>query len=341
MDTVFSNMKRVLILAACSLPLSSCDKAREIAGKAKTAVENRVEEVKEDVTGQAPAAEAAAPADANLQSLVDQTEDGYVFRKDLPYPTRLKVKVTESTRFKGRHFESSLFGAGVGTIDGEFQSGQELEMQGGTVAVTFQEYAFVPAVIPTAGEAVETRKVLRKGGRLDLVRKDLKWAPAGNTRDFSVLAMMANTDADLELSRDCVMPRPFWFGKGRMKIGDEVAVSDPHLGMLGFRGGKGRIRLRLDAVEAVGGHPCGVFSVAGAVDKGKLRLLGESAGDEQVTIESGKIWCSLIYPVVLKEELEMVITAKQGEGRKLSNHMQGSASVRVDRAWTVLPPPGS
>ena len=83
MATESDLMKLILFLAVGSLCMVSCKEAQEMANKAKEAVVETVEEVKEDLADSVPQA-----ADATMQSLVDQNSDGYRFRKDLPFRKR-------------------------------------------------------------------------------------------------------------------------------------------------------------------------------------------------------------------------------------------------------------
>lgn len=322
-------MKRTLFLAACCLSLPSCEKAKEIAAKAQVAVE----EVRSDFTVQADDAARGIAPDADLQALVDHNAEGYVFRKDLPFPPHLKVKVVESSRFKGRHFQSTLLGSGAGSIEGEFRHQRDLEMRSGVVSYTLHESLFFPPISPEAENPDAGKKVLQQGGRMEFMRKGAGWIPSGKARDLAVMAILGGKDVAVEFSKDCVMPRPFWFGKKRLQPGDQVILSGRHLGMLGFPGANGEIRMTFTGPEAVGGHPCGVFSVSGAIDLAGTGWVGDGAKMERVSVDSGKVWFSLIHPVVLKEELETVITSKSGEGKKLSSQIQGAASIRIEREW--------
>ncbi len=322
-------MKRTLLLAACCLSLPSCDKAKEIASKAQVAVE----EVSADFSAKADAATPDIAPDADLQALVDHDADGYLFRKDLPFPSHLKVRVVANSRFKGRHFQSTLLGSGAGSIEGEFRHQRDLEMRSGVISFILHDSLFIPALVSDAENPEAERKILQQGGRMEFVRKGKEWVPSGSGRDLSVMAVLAGKNVAAEFSNDCIMPRPFWFGKKRLQPGDEVVLSGRHLGMLGFPGGKGEIRLAFIGPEAVGGHPCGVFSVSGAFDLAGTGWMGDGAKMERISVSSGKIWFSLIHPVVLKEELEAVITSKTGEGKDLSSQIQGSASIRVERHW--------
>ena len=326
-------MKRTLFLTVCCLSLPSCDKAKEIASKAQVAVE----EVGAELTDRVNGTEGEVPPDADLQALVDHTGEGYLFRKDLPFPSHLTVRVVEKSRVKGRYFESSLLGAGGAPISGEFRNEHEFGMRSGVISVTSRDRTFLPANLPEGQDPEDAEKVVRKGGKMDFVRKDGKWTPAGNVRDFSVMAAVAGTDIGAGFSNNCIMPRPFWFGKKRLQPGDEVMLAGPHLGMVGFQGGKGEIRMKFIGPEHVGGHPCGVFSISGQLDHAGSGWLAGDPSEGRITIGSGRIWFSMVHPVVLKEEWDAVITAKSGDGEGLSSQLQGSVSIRVEREWT----PGS
>ncbi|MBX3743211.1 MAG: hypothetical protein KF712_19655 [Akkermansiaceae bacterium] len=328
-------MKRILFLAACCLSLPSCDKAKEIASKAQVAVE----EVKADLTDRVNARDTEIAPDADLQPLVDHTAEGYLFRKDLPFPSHLTVRVVEKSRIKGRYFESSLLGSGGVPISGEFENRRELELRSGMISVTSRDRTFIPDNLPEGKDPEEAKKVVRKGAKKDFVRKDGKWTPSGTARDFSSM-VAAGTDPGQGFSDDCIMPRPFWFGKKRLQSGDEVVLSGPHLAMVGFQGATGEIRLKFIGPEAVGGHPCGAFSLSGLVDSAGSGLLGDDVKEGRISISSGKLWFSLIHPVVLKEEWDAVITAKSGDGKSLSSQLQGSAAMRVEREWAPGFPSG-
>ena len=104
-------LRPIFLGLLCCLAVSSCDKAKDLAVKAKDAVADQIEKVSSD------AAE-TDKVDGNLQALVDATAEGHVFRKDLPFPSHVKVTVRSERKFKGRHFQSALLGTGSDQIDG-------------------------------------------------------------------------------------------------------------------------------------------------------------------------------------------------------------------------------
>ncbi len=328
-------MNYPILCAFCCLTLASCDKAKHLADRAKEAVVEKVEEVKGGMAGEKPAA-----PDAALQSLVDHTEEGYLFRKDLPFPAHLKVKTHSGMRFKGRHFQASLLGQGSGSIDGDFKEGSEIEKNGETVSVQLHESVFTSAV--PAGEELpeDHKKVIRRAASLKMERKGRNWVPASKEIDFLAASAITGPGMDAELVENGLLPRPFWFGKRRLKIGDEVTLAGDHLLMMGPSKAKGRIRLKLESIEPFDGHPCGVFSISGAVDGSAINRFSEGRQEENYTIESGKVWLSLVHPIVLKEEIDAVVTSKSGEGKSVSSHTQGRAAILIEREWRVLPDGG-
>ncbi len=98
----------------------------------------------------------------------------------------------------------------------------------------------------------------------------------------------------------------------------------------------GRVVLVFEGEEAVDGHPCGVFSVDGDLGiQGKVELQGSRA-ESEVSIKSGKIWASLLYPIILREEYDTVqtITRWPTSNRKgPATKLQGRIEVTKVRAW--------
>src|SRR5690606_26383088 len=115
-----------------------------------------------------------------------------------------------------------------------------------------------------------------------------------------------------------LFPRPQWFPSARVwKEGDAVELSGASLALLADRNSSGKVRMVFEAEEAVGGHPCARFDVQGDLSTQRLGIDGRSA-TLAMTITSGKVWCSLLYPVILKEEADVVATVdSEGDGRKV------------------------
>lgn len=318
----------------CCVAVSSCDEAKSIAVKAKDAVEQQVEKVT-SVVG-----EPAAVADSDLEALVDHTPEGYLFRKNLPFPQRVKVKTVSESTFKGRSFQSSILGSETGEIDGTFRDEVEIERNGAVGVVTHHESRFTPRSLTEDAEPPES-KVVRPGGTMRMEFRNGNWSPArdGKALDFSRAADMAGRGFDDLLLENGLNPRPFWFGKRRLKIGDSVTLTKSHLGMLLYSETGGRLDLKLERIEAIHGHPCGVFSVTGNVMVAKPKLSSMGSGREDITIESGNIWMSLLYPIVLKEDVTAVVSSRAGDSKSNLQRTHGTLHARLERKWTILPDP--
>ena len=128
------------------------------------------------------------------------------------------------------------------------------------------------------------------------------------------------------------MPRSLWFAKHRFKVGDQLVVTGESLPMVLAGDAKGSITLKLESFDAVEGHPCGVFSVSGNYHRKTADFTG-TITNEDVTIESGKFWFSLIYPVILRQEIDTIQSAKGGGQGGLMSRSQGAAKISVTHAW--------
>lgn len=313
------------------LSLVSCDKAKEVATKAQEVVIERVE----DARGES--GKPAETADQSLAVLVDKNEQGYLFRKDLAFPENLSVKTTSEFHFKGRLSYSSLLGKGSENVEGSFTQETVSEKKWNKASIKLGDNMFLADIAKTSGNPKSQEKLISKGAAGDFEWKGGKWALVGN--DFAAMAVFNDKNIGNELAINGIMPRPYWLGKKRLNPGEELALSGDHLGMLGYSGCKGTLRLKFESVEPVVGHPCGVFSVAGDID-GKVGWVGDG-GKVQLTIESGKIWISLIHPLILKEDLSVIVTSKSKLGTKQSDFMQGAGELKIQRDWTILPATGS
>lgn len=172
------------------------------------------------------------------------------------------------------------------------------------------------------------------GGKISFTRSGKLWK-AKRSGDFKSIAWGSNLESGMGAT--CVdagvLPRSHWFGKGRLKPGDSVPLSGAALPLLLGEGAKGALTLKLETFEASGGHPCGVFSVTGSYHAAAVPGLDGEPVDSDVSISSGKIWVSLIYPVVIRESLETVQTLVTGAGSGHSTRIQGTVSVTVNREW--------
>jgi hypothetical protein len=63
-----------------------------------------------------------------------------------------------------------------------------------------------------------------------------------------------------------------------------------------------------------------------------VSMSGESS-DSEITINSGKVWCSLIYPLILREEYQTVQTMNRGSGKGPKMRVQGAIDTVIARQW--------
>lgn len=314
---------------ALSLALTSCDKAKDLANKATTAV-------KDGITAKTGGVKASA-VDPELQKLVDQTPEGAIFRKDLPFPQRLSVRTTARREMSARLYQTSAIGKRAETVKGTRISIFHLERAGNEVRHTLEQSSFsIPS--PDKGDGA-TQNIADPLEQLAPSPKPVTFRKSGTswTSDakdgFRSIALSKQLTPVLDelLIENAISPRPLWFAKRRIKPGDQVPITGDSLSMILAGNAKGSLTLTLESFDAVDGHPCGVFTIAGDYSRKQFPDFDGNLTDEDVTIQSGKIWLSLIHPLVLREELETIQTFKSGGNGGASIHGQGSIKVSVKR----------
>ena len=60
--------------------------------------------------------------------------------------------------------------------------------------------------------------------------------------------------------------------------------------------------------------------------------------DQEVSVESGHMWLSLIYPIVLKEKMMTIQTFKPSEGGSVIGRGQGTIEYIIERDWSAPDP---
>ncbi|MDP3849765.1 MAG: hypothetical protein Q8Q59_04620 [Luteolibacter sp.] len=330
-----NSRRRLLLILAYALTLVSCDKAKNFAEKASSAVKDRIA----SKTG----AGDASKTDPALQKLVDQTPDGVSFRKDLPFPTHLEVRITRHQEWSGRFSQSSAIERHAEALKGTRTSVSKLERAGDQVRHTSEKTNFS---IPSADDPDGAKQILSDplsanapSAQSHTFRKTGKsWLadPAGGFRN-TTLAKELSPFFDGLLIENALAPRPLWFAaKKRFKPGDQLVVTGDSLPMLLAGKATGTLTLKLESFESVEGHPCGVFTVSGDYSRRQFPDFEGIFTDEDVTIQSGKLWLSLIHPIILREQLDTIQTLKSGNRGNQSSRGQGSIKVSVKRAWKPL-----
>jgi hypothetical protein len=318
----------IITITVLCLALSSCDKVKSLAEKAKSAVSSEIAKKSGESVDSKP--------DPALQKLVDQSPEGTVFRKDLPFPNRIEVKVTQRSEVSGRFSQKSELGSQVDLLKGTFSTISKLERASDKVTYTLMESIFTEPVLEGSDSKKEpVAKVLEPpSAPFEFVKSGSTWKSAVPT-DFRI-ASRAQTIApffDQLLVENTLAPRALWFGKKRHEIGDELTVTGGNLPMLITGNATGQLKLKLESFEAVNGHPCGVFSVTGDFTRKKFPSFSGVVTSEDVTIESGKLWLSLLYPLILKEELAVIRTESAGGQGGLATSGRSWAKVSVVREW--------
>ena len=368
-------IQRLLCLAVLGLSVVSCERIRDVVSKAKHAMEAK-SAAKGGKAG-------GSQADPLLQALVDQTAEGAVFRKDLPFPEYLHVKEDRRLTFEAaRIVVKSAIGNQVAAFSGTRYFVTRYERAGKQLDLTMESAGFskpeadkvesekaakaakaakpkpekpkvekgksskskleqakaeqeaaIAAAAPAATDELSAIKELT-GCQSRFVSDGNGWK-AVHSDDFKLAVWSRNLERHLG-TIGCsagVLPRRDWLGKRRLKPGDSVPLTGEALGLLLDERASGSLVLTLEAFEVSGGHPCGVFSVTGNYRQAEVVGLDGEVFDEDISISSGKVWLSLVYPVVIREQLETIQTLSTGIRSGHSTMIQGSVAVAITRNW--------
>jgi hypothetical protein len=338
---------RLIAIMGLVLASVSCDKVKSLTTQVTNLVKDQIAargHAGAPGVGGAAKSTGDTTVDAELQKLVDQTAEGVIFRKDLPFPTRLEVTVSRHDEMSGRFTRASAFGKQAAALKGTQTTVTKLARDGNQVRYKLEQSSFdLPASDQPGAEkksAANPIEQLPPSSQPMTFRKTGKTWAADNLLDFRSVAMAKELAPVLEqlLIDGGLASRPLWFSKRRFKVGDSLVVSGASLPMLLLGKTKGSVTLKLEAFEGVAGHPCGVFAVAGDYSRKQVPDFEGALSDEDVTIQSGKIWLSLIYPLILREELDTIQTLKAGRLGGLVVSGQGSIKVDVTRAWKRTEP---
>lgn len=294
--------------------------------------------------------------DPDLAKLVGKSENGFAFRRDIPFPPHIKVIATEVTKFrKVRMAGKSDFGEGSMELSIRNDDVMEYEMAGGAVRFTMKEKA--SERVPSPAERIarlkkieealkrkekppETRErivdnFVGKAVQFNYANREWKAVP---TKQFATMAWGKELEGKVagELVRNSLMPRSRWFGKDRMKIGDVTNISDASLNLVFDDAANGKLEMKLKGMEGVHGHPCAVFEVTGTLVLKETTNKQSQTTNGEVTIEKGRIWCSLIYPIVLRMDLDTIQSLETREGGKVVLQVQGAVEERIHRDWKAV-----
>ncbi len=322
---------RSLTLLLLCLGVLSCDKVKTLANRAKSAVENKV--------GEKSLPSAGGAAEPALQKLVDQTPEGVIFRKDLPFPNAIEVTTTLREEFIGRLYQSSAIEKRAEEKKGTKLVVIKLERAGDQVRYTLEQSSFT--VLPAEGAPAPKELPADQLKKIAVASKPITYqkSPKGwrcsTSEGFraAVISKELSPVFDELLKEYSLAPRSLWLGKHRFKSGDQIPVSGTSLPMLLSGMVTGSLNLTFEKTESVQGHPCGVFSVTGDYSRKQFPDFEGNLMDEDVTIESGEIWLSLVYPIILKQELSTIQTTKSGGHGGSTERTQGKIKVFLSRDW--------
>ncbi|MEO5914131.1 MAG: hypothetical protein ABIS50_07860 [Luteolibacter sp.] len=316
---------RLLSFALIALAASSCDKAKSLVGKARSAVASEI--AKQGESG-------STKPDPALQKLVDQTAEGVVFRKDLPFPTHIETKVTRVSEVSIRSSEASAIEKTSKQVKGTQTEIGKFERSDDQIRYTNLESTFIDSGTEEDKQAA-IHQAAKASKPLVFIKSGSSWKSNGTDFLSAALSKTLSPVFDQILVENALAPRTLWFGKRRFKIGDQLAVTGATLPMLVAGKATGSFNLTLESFEAVDGHPCGVFKVTGDYSRKQFPDIDGNLTDEDVTIQSGKFWLSLIYPIILREETDTIQTISSGERGNLATHGRGTRKISLVREWKI------
>jgi len=324
-----------LILLLCTAA-TSCDKIKDLAAQAQKKAQEKVEKVAKTAPS---TANPVSPADMKLQAMVDQTTEGVVFRKDLPFPTKLEVSVIEKQTYKNAlTFSSSELGRQSTRIEGVLTTDFSTKRMGNQLTITLGKKAITRNNPEKPDEPIT--EVVQDGKAGKSIRLNLNgknWQPeTGADFHSRVWADQIRGHADELLIDAGVIPRSLWFGKKRLKIGDTVPLPQQNLPVLFHAHGTGQVTLVLLSIETIDGHPCGVFSISGNYSSKNYQNIQGYKEDMEMTIQSGKVWLSLLYPLAIQQELDTITTTSSSSDGGLSSRVQGNISYFREVTWKTL-----
>ena len=221
---------RIPLFLLVALSLSSCDKIKEVAGgvssKVGDSLEERLDEPEEEVV----------PLTV-LQMLVKKDENGVVFRKDVPFPTEVRVLTRMRRKIDGRIFHESELERKIDTVKGKESIDVAFERNGSAVTYLIKDASFVIPAPDGAqdedGEPLKDQKIKNPFNASETVKKSLTFterggAWKGNGRgDFKLMALSQQLSPvfnDMVVDNS-LKPRTLWFSPSPIKIGDEITIT--------------------------------------------------------------------------------------------------------------------
>lgn len=328
---------RIAAALAMCLALVSCERASKLVEKAKETVANKAQKTG-DGAASADVGE-AVPMDPELAKRIDQTEEGIVFRRDLPFPKSVEVRITEKEPIAVRMLQQSEVGTQSTTISSVRHMGMTVARTSGTVRFSeFKEEYFdaKPAAGDGAPSPIRNHPLLPPTPPKDhtMVFRGGKWSAMEHSGFAEVaLAQQLGPQMPSLFQEYGLNPRSMWFGKRRIAPGKPMQISGELLPMLIAGNATGELTITLEEIESVHGHPCGRFAVKGSYARKSFPFPDGRLFHEESTIQSGHIWMSVLHPLVLQYRVERIVTLTVAEGSGPSIRFQGNTSLLRSIAW--------
>lgn len=322
---------RFLAALVSCLALSSCERAKKLFHQA----------VKEGLSAGESAGEKPVPLDPELAKLVDRTEEGVLFRRDLPFPGEIRVTVTEKEPMAVRLFQQSEVGKRVTKISSVRHQVMEIRKSPGSIQFSNYKEEFFDDKLPAndaVPAAIKEHPLLPPVPPVDhtmLFRNDV-WSRMDNTGFAqAALAQQLGPQMPALLQEYGMSPRPMWFGKRRIAVGRPMEISGELLPMLVAGNATGSLTITLEDIESVQGHPCGRFAIHGSYERKGFPFPDGRLFDEETSIQSGHIWMSVLHPLVLQYRLDRIVTLSVAEGSGPAMRFQGNTSPMRRIEWNT------
>ncbi len=332
------NAAASLLMAGMALVPASCDKAKDAVVAAR-----------EKFRGADPGGPAVPGGEVSpeLAAQVDTAAEGVRFRRDLPFPVGIDVRTTERTEFlDARIVRNSALGIEKAPLQGTREIIANFRRSGSRLTVGIEKAGQVrekqaeegkPQPQPTGGPEENDALKRLEGASVDFILTNRGWRlpESKGSVDFNRMVWGKQLQAVLPvlLPAEGILPRTQWFSSTRRwNEGDKLELSGDAMALLAPGKSSGKVILTYEVSEAMEGHPCGRFSVSGDLSLKDHAGIGGETADHEVTFRSGKIWCSLLHPVILREDYEAVVTVSSGSGGA-TTRLQGGVKVMRSRQW--------
>jgi hypothetical protein len=331
-----------IALPLVAITLVSCDKA-------KVAVDAARDKFRGAADPGAPRSPGGEVAD-DFATQIDEAAEGVRFRRDLPFPVQLEVRSVERRTFhNAKKFSSSALGRETGVFNGTHEIVSVLSREGARVVLKVEKQGMLQDLEEQESAAdrlksastpfSDSDRPSTAGLSIDFHQTPQGWrltdenGPVNFTRE-SIGRGLQPVLPEL-LAAKGVLPRTQWFSPSRRwNAGDQLLLEGENLKLLFPASTGGKVTLTYEVPEAQEGHPCGRFAVAGEVTLNASPNLDGNSFNGVVSIHSGKVWCSLLHPLVLREEYQTVQTLEEGKGKGPRQRLQGAIDELKVLRWT-------